>query len=169
MIAPGSYVASVMPVFDFSNGEEIPPSEITWSTETPNLINLNPDGSYEVLDSEGTAYITASWNGYTSRCRIEIVPFRDTISANMVTEATGPGRTSYISLYENSLSRFGDGYTISWSVDDPSVVKLEPDSSGLSATAYSLTFGNALITAAVTWPDGSVRQCYINITVVYDE
>lgn len=71
-------------------------------------------------------------------------------------------------LYEETVFRFGDDFTTEWTVDDPSVVQIEPHEDGLGVKIYSLNYGAAVVTCTITWSDGTVRQWHISVPVVFD-
>lgn len=159
-------------VFDLSTGRTIPVEEVTYTSETPDLVQIMDNkAGFMGMGKEGTGYITASWNGYTTRSRIEFVDSENSISLDCVGSYVSPGQTTTITLYDYSVSRFGDGYTVEWTVDHPDVVKLESFTTSkgeYAVRATSLKHGMAVVTCTVTWPDGTVRKQYSTIGVVYD-
>lgn len=114
----------------------------------------------------GTAYITASWNGYTARGRIDLVDPDDTIHVGLVSAPTAPGEETKIELSTSTVAKLGEGFTVSWTVDQPSVARIEVRPDGLGITAYSQSYGVAVITCTVALSDGTSRHTYINILVL---
>ena len=79
------------------------------------------------------------------------------------------GVSGSTSLYVFDSSRFyGQDYTVSWSVDDPSVISLDAPTGAETARYYTLAPGEATITCRVTLPDGTYAENYCTI-VVYDK
>lgn len=158
-------------VLDASTGREVSLSEVTWHVETPDLISIDASGEWLTgHGTPGTASFTASWNGYTARSTIELVPQADQISLWKVGTVVYPESREGTSLYEDTAQKFGPDYTVEWSVSDPTVLELEPviyddDSHGVFFT--SLKHGSAVITCTVTWPDGTQRHCYCNVYVFF--
>ena len=73
------------------------------------------------------------------------------------------GDTGSTVLYKKAADQFGTEYTAEWSVDNPSVLSIDPEvkEDGTPAISFTaLDYGDAVITCTVTWPDGTVRRCY---------
>ena len=163
-------------MFDLATGDEIPSSEVVFNNESPDLITLRENSNGDItllgLGKEGTAYISASWNGYTTRSRIELIDLENSISLANISWYVSPGDSPRVTLYDYSVSRFGNDYTVDWTADDPSVVRLEPTTTAdgeYAVIAHCLDYGVAVITCTVTWSDGTVRQNYCTIGVIYDD
>lgn len=158
-------------VLDASTGREVPLSEVTWHVETPDLISIDAAGGWLTgHGTPGTASFTASWNGYTARATLELVPQKDQISLWKVGTVVYPESREGTSLYEDTAQKFGPDYTVEWSVSDPTVLELEPvinDSGSHGVFFTSLKHGSAVITCTVTWPDGTQRHCYCNVYVFF--
>ena len=165
---PGQQLGIPTSVYDFSTGEEVPASEIVWSTDRPDLIQLNSDGTFSGLGQEGVATLTATWNGYTAHGTIYLVDTEDSFWGGLASTVSAPGRMVNCGLYEETVFRFGDDFTTEWTVDDPSVVQIEPHEDGLGVKIYSLNYGAAVVTCTITWSDGTVRQWHISVPVVFD-
>ena len=129
------------------------------------MIALNSDGTYRARGS-GTAYLTASWNGYTSSCRIDLVDSEDTVYLGLVSTITHPGEETPVVLNQNTRSELGEGAIVTWTVDNPSVVQLEISADGFGVTARSLNVGAAVITCTAVLPDGTSLYNYTNIIVI---
>ena len=147
---------------------------LVWENESPDLLSLNT--STQTLRSNGasgTGYINVSWNGYTSRMQVRVVPTADQINLSMLSSFCSPDTTQTVSLYVFDTSKFyGQDYTVSWSVDDPSVVRLLGEtvsSKGYPSMRYTtLDYGDALITCRVTLPDGTYSEAFCSVYVYYD-
>ena len=160
----------------------IPSEEISFTSESPNLIAIssmddnsgNTYAGFVGLGREGTGYITATWNGQTARCRVDLVNLGDGISLTPLGAVRCPGERSLVTLLDGSFaSDFGEEYTVEWTVSDPAVIRLEPvetpdDFAYLGEHSAQLTFldyGVASVTCRVTWLDGTVRQAYSSYIV----
>lgn len=158
-------------VLDASTGREVPLDEVTWNVETPDLISIDAsDGWLTGHGTPGTASFTASWNGYTARSTLELVPQEDQIWLWKVGTVVYPESREGTSLYEDTAQKFGSDYTVEWSVSDPTVLELEPviyDDGARGVFFTSLKHGSAVITCTVTWPDGTQRHCYCNVYVFF--
>lgn len=158
-------------VLDASTGREVPLDEVTWHVETPDLISIDASGEWLTSHgAPGTASFTASWNGYTARATLELVPQADQILLSTVGTVLYPDSRDATSLYEDTAQKFGPDYTVEWSVSDPTVLELEPvlhDDGSHGVFFTSLKHGTAVITCTVTWPDGTQRRCYCNVYVFF--
>lgn len=120
------------------------------------------------LSGSGTAYITASWNGYTAQAKVNIIPQEDQIWCSAIATSLDLGVRRSTTLYKDIADQHGTGYTVKWSVDHPSVLSLEPtvNAEGEHSVFFTgLDYGQAVITCTATWPDGTVRQCYCCVYV----
>lgn len=149
-------------------GKEITDGTVIWSSQTPELATVSSSGEAKLTGS-GTAYITASWNGYTAQAKFNIIPQEDQVWCSMTASNLVLGGRQSTSLYKSVADKFGTGYTVEWSVDNPGILSLEPRvnaEGGHSVFFTGLNYGQAVITCTVTWPDGTVRQCYCCIYVI---
>ncbi|RHR06050.1 sigma-70 family RNA polymerase sigma factor [Pseudoflavonifractor sp. AF19-9AC] len=163
---PG-YSMDVPSMYDAATMEEIPYKEIVWSSENPDLVQIE---NYKIIpqDKEGTAFINASWNGYTSRCRIEIVERSDTISLDAKLIIHTLGNDFRLRLYDYTVSPFGDGYTVDWAVSDSNILSIEPQMTAdgeYAVRVYLKEVGSAFVSCTVTWPDGTTRSACCNVVV----
>lgn len=93
-----------------------------------------------------------------------LLPLQDhQIWLNMTSANLCVGDARSTVLYKKAVDQFGTEYTAKWSVDNPSVLSIDPDvkEDGRPAVSFTaLDYGNAVITCTVTWLDGTVRRCY---------
>lgn len=162
--AMNTYSSSSYPLkaVDPLTGKEITDGTVTWSTQTPELATVSSSGE-AWFSGSGTAYITASWNGYTAQTRVNLIPQDDQIWCSVIATSIELGGQRGTTLYKEIADRHGTGYTVEWSVDHPDILSLEPSVSAEgehSVTFTALDYGQAVITCTATWPDGTVRQCY---------
>ena len=160
---PGSYRLSVS---NLAEGKTVPNSQVTWTVETPELVSVDSSGTAS-LKGYGTAVLTASWNGYTARSTIHIMDSDNMIFLTMTGSSAYVGGSGSTSLQKSSADKFGEGYAVAWSVDNP-ILTLEPQvkEDGTPWVRYTVRdYGLATITCTATWPDGTVRQNYCNIYV----
>ena len=147
------------------------PGEVTYINESPELMEYTPDnnGTIRTGSQTGVGYLTATWEGYTARLAVHIVPAEDQINLSTLCSFTNVGVSGSTSLYVFDTSRFyGQDYTVSWSVDDPSVIALDAPVDAEAARYYTLAPGAATITCRVTLPDGTYAENYCTI-IVYDK
>lgn len=147
------------------------PGEVTYINESPELMEYTPDnnGTIRTGSQTGVGYLTATWEGYTARLAVHIVPAEDQINLSTLCSFTNVGVSGSTSLYVFDTSRFyGQDYTVSWSVDDPSVIALDAPVDAEAARYYTLAPGEATITCRVTLPDGTYAENYCTI-IVYDK
>ena len=149
-------------VYDLSTGEQINEDEITWSTDSPNLILLNPDGTYRVSGS-GAGNLIASWRGYTATARIEVEGPEGSLYLGLVSAVSRNGETVYLELNDNTIAGLGEGATVTWTVSDPSIVRLVVDADGYGVTACPQGIGGVYITCTATLADGSSIYNYCSI------
>ena len=152
-------------VYDMSTGEVINEDEISWSTDSPNLISLNPDGTYRASGS-GAGNLIASWRGYTTTCRIEVKDFGESLYLGLLSAISRDGEEIYVGLNDNTIAGLGEGATVAWTVSDPSIVRLEVDSDGYGVTACPQGIGGVYITCTATLADGSSLYNYCNIIAI---
>ena len=140
-------------------------SGVTWTNESPDLLRLNGNGSsVTAVGDRGTGYLTASRGGETIRLTVRVIPTADQIALSCLSttmQVDGYGSTE---LYIFSTSKFyGQDCTVTWSVDDPSVLTLEErtSSQGNPAVRFkALRTGDACVTCRVTMADGSTAEEY---------
>ena len=164
---PGSYLLSVS---NLADGTGVPQNEVTWTTETPDLVSIDSEGK-ATLKGYGTAVLSASWNGYTAKSTIHIMDSKEVILLTTVGRAAYVDSSGSTSLQKDSADKYGEGYTVEWSVDNP-ILTLEPqvDEDGTHwVRFYTKDYGVATITCTVTWPDGTVRRNYCNVYVCFTE
>ena len=140
-------------------------SGVTWANESPDLLRLDGNGaSVTALGSSGTGYLTASRNGETVRLTVRIIPTEDQIALSCLSTTMQVGGYGSTELYVFSTSRFyGQDCTVSWSVDDPSVLTLEERTSSKgnpSVRFQASRTGDACVTCRVTMADGSTAEEY---------
>ena len=168
VLAPNSsYSASVT----LADGKPVS-GQVTWSTETPDLLSLSDQGQRVTVSpraQSGTGTVTAECNGQTARLTVHIVPTRDQVTLStqslFMNLDTMWGTTK---LYVFNTSKFyGQDYTVTWSVDDPTVVSLEEQEiDGYQAVRFApLKPGSAVITCRVTLPDGTSAETYCTANV----
>ena len=92
-------------------GEEINDGTVTWSTQTPELASVSSAGQAH-FGGEGTAYLTASWNGYTAQAKVNIVPQDDQIWCSVAASALDVGDQQSTTLYQEIAERHGTAYTV---------------------------------------------------------
>lgn len=149
-------------------GKEITDGTVIWSSQTPEHATVSSSGKASLTGS-GTAYITASWNGYTAQAKFNLIPQEDQVWCSMTASNLVLGGRQSTSLYKSVADKFGTEYTVEWSVDNPDILSLEPrvNAEGEHSVFFTgLNYGQAVITCTVTWPDGTVRQCYCCIYVI---
>lgn len=154
-----------------TGGYKIDSSQLTWVNESPDILQLNEDEPSIYTLREGTGYLTVYHNGYSDRMTVYVVPTEDQINLATLAVTTTPNFTGTTQLYVFSSSRFyGQNYTVSWSVDNPSVATIEPYTQDGEhyVRFYTHNFGSALITCRVTLPDGSYAQNYCQVNVFYE-
>ena len=151
-------------VYNLSTGEEIPASEITWSTDSPGIIDLSSDGTYH--HGTGVGHITASWNGYTSTCLVETRDFDDTLYLGMTGAVIKQGSSVRFSLNENTIAKLGAGAAVSWVVQNPSLIRIEVDSDGYGVTVYGENIGSTYITCTAAKADGTSLYNYASVVVI---
>ena len=156
-------------VFDLETGTPLLPSEVTYTSESPDLFTvMDYNMGITPTGREGTGYLTASWDGYTTRCRVDVAAEDNAIKLGTSRAFLQPGGYVVIPLDDGSVSHFGADYTVEWTVDDPSVCSVEPCPPPYPEVKYAaevrcLDYGVAVVTCTVTWPDGTVRQNYVTI------
>ena len=145
-------------------------SGVTWTNESPDLLRLDGNGaSVTALGSSGTGYITASRNGESARLTVRVIPTEDQIALSCLSTTMQVGGYGSTELYVFSTSRFyGQSCTVSWSVDDASVLTLEERTSGSgnpSVRFQASRTGDACITCRVTMADGSTAEeyCFVHV------
>ena len=164
------YKVHLPDAFNNETGAKISYDELTWRSDDPGVIQIT-DGNVATTQSEGSTYLTAEWNGYTARCLVDIAERSNTISLDHTGRTCSVGSEWMVTLYNYSLEPFGEGYTVEWSVSDPSILSFEPtmnEDGEYAAMVYPLALGDAYLTCTVTWPDGTVRKDYSNFTVTSD-
>ena len=138
---------------------------VTWTNESPDLLRLNGDGTrVTAIGSSGTGYLTASRGGETARLTVRIIPTADQVTLSCLSLTMAPNGYGTTELYIFSTSKFyGQDCSVSWSVDDPSVLTLEEQVSSQgnpSVRFQALKEGDARITCQVTMADGSTAEVY---------
>ena len=156
---PGTHIAHR--VYDLSTGEQVPADEITWSTDSPGFITLSSDGSYHL--GLGSGRLFASWNGHTASCWIEGRESGEGLYIGLVSAISVDGEEIYVGLNDNTIAGLGEGATVTWTVSDPSIVRLVVDADGYGVTACPQGIGGVYITCTATLADGSSRYNYCSI------
>ena len=111
----------------------------------------------------GTAYLTAQYQGKIARLTIRIMESKDKVGLSTLSTTMNVGETRSTILYIYDFSKFyGQDYTCTWSVDDPSIVSLEESTydGDPSVRFTALKVGDAKITCRVTGADGSIAEEY---------
>ena len=155
-----------------TDGHSLSSDELTWVNESPDILSLDESTPSVYTLQEGTGYLTVRWNGYSDRLTIHVVPTEDQIALSTSGAYTTPNSSGTVQLYVFDTSRFyGQNYSVSWTVDDPSVVTIEPYTQGgeYFVRYYTHNFGSAVITCRVTLPDGTYAQDYCAVNVYYEE
>ena len=142
---------------------------ITWLNESPDLISF--DESRFMVNSKGqtgTAYLTAQYQGKIARLTIRIMESKDKVGLSTLSTTMNVGETRSTILYIYDFSKFyGQDYTCTWSVDDPSIVSLEESTydGDPSVRFTALKVGDAKITCRVTGADGSIAEeyCFVHV------
>ena len=143
--------------------------DVTYVNETPELLEYD-NGTVHTGSQTGVGYVTAIWEGYTAQLEVRIVPTEDQVTLSVQCLFMHMDMHGTAQLYVFESSRFyGQDYTVSWSVDDTSVVSIEETVyNGNSAVRfYPLTPGEAVITCRVTLPDGTFSEACCT-AIVYD-
>ena len=151
-----------------TNGQPVS-GEVTFTNESPNLITFQESSKTLRTGSQtGTAYLSASWGGYTTRVTIHIVETEDQIALSTLGLFMDMDMWCTTKLYVFDTSRFyGQDYTVEWSVDNPQVGRLETlvVDGYEAACLYPLKPGIATITCRVTLPDGTWAEGYCSVYV----
>ena len=164
---PGTYLLTVS---NTANGKGVPSNEVTWTVETPDLVSVDSEGR-ATLKGQGTAVLSASWNGYTAKSTIYIMDSDEVVLLTTVGSAAYVDSSGSTSLQKSSADKYGEGYTVEWSVDNP-ILTLEPqvgEDGTYWVRYYTKDYGVATITCTVTWPDGTVRKNYCNVYVWFTD
>ncbi len=141
-------------------------SGAVWTNETPELLTIREDIVY-TKGISGTGYLTVSYEGQTQRLTIRIIPLADQINLSTLFRSLPLGSSSYTQLYVFSTSKYcGQDYTVSWSVNDPSVLALETVAGDTSRVRFTgKRAGDAYVVCRVSLPDGSTAEerCYVHV------
>ena len=156
----------------FGDGSAVPSGEVTWTNETPDLMTFDAQsGTLRTLGQEGVGYLSASWNGYTDRMEVHIVPTEDQIALSTLSLFMNMDMWCTTKLYVFDTSRFyGQDYTVSWSIDNSDVAWMETLTvDGYEAARiHPVKPGVVLVTCRVTMADGTSSEDYCTC-VIYDQ
>ena len=141
-------------------------SGAVWTNETPELLTIRGDTVY-TKGISGTGYLTVSYEGQTQRLTIRIIPLADQINLRTMFITLPLDSSSSTQLYVFNTSKFyGQDYTVSWSVNDPSVLALEAVAGDTSCVRFTgKRTGDAYVVCRVSLPDGSTAEerCYVHV------
>lgn len=143
--------------------------DVAYTNESPDLFSFQ-NGSISTFGQTGVGYLTASWEGYTAQMEIHILPTEEQVTLSVQALFMNMDMWGTAQLYVFDTSRFyGQDYTVSWSVDDPSVISTEEMvyNGNPALRFYPQKPGEAVITCRVTLPDGTYTESYCT-AIVYD-
>jgi len=160
-LAPGNRM--LLNVYD-SNYRAIQ-TGVSWTVETPELFWFNSTGrTIYAGQTSGTGYLTASFNGYTARLTVRVIPYSEQINLSRTAIRMEVGNSSGTQLMTFNDSKFnGLDYSVSWGIDDPSIAGLKE--TGSAVVINALSPGVARITCTVSAPDGSRAEeyCFVHV------
>lgn len=141
-------------------------SGAVWTNETPELLYMQGD-IVHIRGISGTGYLTVSYEGQTQRLTVRIIPLADRIDLSRLFTSLPLGSSSSTQLYVFNTSKFyGQDYTVSWSVNDPSILALEAVAGDTSRVRFTgKRTGDAYVVCRVSLPDGSTAEerCYVHV------
>ena len=160
----------------FQNGIRVS-GEVTWINESPDLIEISdplPDGSMYLssLDQQGTAYLSAVWNGQKATREIHIISADYDAGLSVLSQYVDIGVQFPVKLIPGSFSKFVDQeYTVDWRVDHPELLQMaETEIGGAPGLlVQTLQPGVAHIVCRLTLSDGTYGEAYCTVIVDDEE
>ena len=151
--------------------------EVTWINESPDLIKISeplPDGSIYLssLDQQGTAYLSAVWNGQKATREIHIISADYDAGLSVVSQYVDIGVQFPVKLIPGSSSKFiSQEYTFDWRVDRPELLQVaEAEIDGVPGLlVQALQPGVAHIVCRLTLSDGTYGEAYCTVIVDDEE
>ena len=160
----------------FQNGIRVS-GEVTWINESPDLIKISeplPDGSIYLssLDQQGTAYLSAVWNGQKATREIHIISADYDAGLSVVSQYVDIGVQFPVKLIPGSSTKFiSQEYTFDWRVDRPELLQVaEAEIDGVPGLlVQALQPGVAHIVCRLTLSDGTYGEAYCTVIVDDEE
>ena len=141
-----------------ANGELLPGATVTWSTDTPEVVSIDGEGTVEAI-AAGTATVRASFGGVDGTALVEVYPApglvlsEDSVALRAVIGAASPPPT-VLQVLNNGIGTVGDlqvsvsfapGQPSGWltpslaGTETPTTLTLTPETASLPGGAYEAT------------------------------
>ena len=118
---------SLVAVIRGEHGTRLPPRAVTWTTDAPGVLRIDPDGGLATAVGPGTAMVTATCKGITALLRVEVAtPRADDIVIEPMNEPLHVGEEIRLEATPHDKRGWPVYRTVTWHSADTEIAAVTP-------------------------------------------